>query len=413
MPAKEGRYPIVLEAEIPGSGSGKGAKAAQEFVVTVRPSLILVLKPLSARVGKGDSVAFDLRGSTYPARASAGVTVRFDFDGDGGWDTPELPLAGNLFRKHAYLRIGRFLPRVEARYGVYETRTAEGMLSVTGKVSAVLRISPDTLEPGGSMQIDASGSRGDGNLAYYLDIDGDGKTDWADSATGKTALKAPRSGLYRSVLTVRDSMGQAGSAAAPLVVNARPRLDIKARNPRENMAAKVEIKARAFDADDSLAMVKVNFTGAPDGWKVRTDPPDSVAGPNEWWLRFRHAYGKAGKYAASVCAVAVNGREACRTTEIEIYNAEPKCLPGPDLRATVGVPVEIGGTGEDPDGRIVKWEWDLDGDGESDLVSSENGRFLYTFAKEGVFSLVLKVTTADGMTASGSRKVEVRKKWKT
>jgi PKD repeat protein len=78
----------------------------------------------------------------------------------------------------------------------------------------------------------------------------------------------------------------------------------------------------------------------------------------------------------------------------------------------VGKPLKIDGSGADPDGSIVRWEWDLDGDGKFDLVSSADGGFQYTFSKEGVFALVLKVTSADGVTATGSRKVEVRKKWK-
>jgi hypothetical protein len=79
----------------------------------------------------------------------------------------------------------------------------------------------------------------------------------------------------------------------------------------------------------------------------------------------------------------------------------------------VGKPLQIDGAGTDPDGKIVKWEWDLNGDGKYDLASAENGRFQYTFSKVGTFNMVLRVTTADGMTAQGSRKVEVRKKWKS
>jgi hypothetical protein len=58
----------------------------------------------------------------------------------------------------------------------------------------------------------------------------------------------------------------------------------------------------------------------------------------------------------------------------------------------------------------VKWEWDLDGDGKFDLASRKDGRLKYTFSRKGSFPLTLKVTTADGMTATGVRKVEVRKK---
>jgi PKD repeat protein len=413
LPSQEGRYPVTLEAVlVGGGGTGSGSMARQTFFITVDKVLKLSLKPLPDRVDKGDSVIFDLRGSEFPAWAAEALTVRFDYDGDGNWDSEALPLATNLVQHHAYPAIGNYSPRVEAHYRSWETRKAEGRISVVSAVTAVLKIPRDTLEPGAPMAVDASGSKGDGRLVYALDADGDGKTDWTDSSTGKGSLAAPKSGTYQAVLTVRNAMGQEGKAMAPLRVNARMRLDFKLRNPKENMSAPVEIKVRALDADDSLAQARVNFTGEAGAWEIRTTPPDSAPSAHEWWLRFKHAYGKAGKYAPSVCVSSKDGREICRTASVEIFNALPVCQPGPDLRATLAQPMDIDGTGSDADGTIVKWEWDLDGDGKYDLVSSANGKFRYTFSKVGVFPLVLRVTTADGVSAVGSRKVEVRKKWK-
>ncbi|HKP97830.1 MAG TPA: PKD domain-containing protein, partial [Fibrobacteria bacterium] len=373
----------------------------------------LSLKPLPARVDKGDTVAFDLRGTAFPAWAAPQLSVRFDYEGDGTWDTDPLPLAANLAHRHAYASAGRFSPRVEAHYRELESRTAEGRIDVVSSVTPVLKISPDTVEPGGALRVDASESKGDGRLAFSLDLDGDGKPEWIDSASGKGVLKAPGSGTYEAALTARNPMGQEGRTVAMVRVNAGAKLDFKVKNPRENMAAAVELKARAKDADDSLVRVRINFTGDANGWETRTAPPDSLVSAHEWWLRFKHAYGKTGRYAASVCILSADGREVCGTAPVEIFNAPPECRPGPDLRATLGKPLEIDGSGADPDGKIVKWEWDLDGDGKYDLVSAADGKFSYTFSKEGVFPLVLRVTNAEGLTATGSRKVEVRKKWKS
>jgi hypothetical protein len=321
-------------------------------------------------------------------------------------------LAAHAIHRHAYLEVGRFAPKVEARYQDLETREAQGAITVVSSVMPVLKISPDTVEPGGEFRVDASESKADGRLAFSLDVDGDGKPEWVDSAGGKAALKAPGSGVWHAKLTARNPMGQEGEAEAVLRVNARPKLEWRVRNPKDNMAAMVDFKARIKDADDSIRSFRVNFTGDPKDWVTRA-APDSQAAGREWWLRLKHAYGKAGKYTASACATAADAREVCREAKIEIFNAPPVCQPGADLHATLGKPLEIDGTGVDPDGKIVKWEWDLDGDGKYDLVSSQNGKFQYTFSKEGSFQLVLRVTTADGMTAQGGRKVEVRKKWKT
>ncbi|GEM_PF-1951451 len=422
-PVKAGRYPVVLEAVIAAgapaaSASAQAGKAGsapirQNFILVVENVLTLALKPLPAQVGKGDTVAFDLRGSVFPAWAADQIRVRFDYEGDGRWDTEALPLAANLLHRFVYDTVGRFAPKVEARYQDLEIRSASGAVTVVSAVTPVLKISPDTVEPGGNLFVDASESKADGVLAFSLDVNGDGKPDWIDSSSSKATLKAPASGVYTAVLTARNSMGQEGKATAKVLVNAAPKLELKVKNAKDNMAAQIEFKAKARDADDSLIKVRCNFTGEANGWEVRTAAPDSVLGPGEWWLHFKHAYGKVGVYTASFCAVSADGREACQQAKIEIFNAPPVCQPGLDLKATLGKPLDIDGTGVDPDGKIVKWEWDLDGDGKYDLVSTANGKFQYTFSKVGVFPLTLRVTSADGATAKAIRKVEVRKKWKS
>lgn len=412
-PSRPGRYAVLLQAEIPGgSGPEGGQRIQQGFNLDVAPVLELAMGPLPPKAHKGDSVAFDLRASRWPPWAAASLTVRFDWEGDGAWDTEALPLASHLATRHAYPGPGRFVPRVEGRYGNWEIRSCQGEIAIVGSVTAALRISPDTVEPGGQYSVDASASRGEGRLAYALDLDGDGKPEWSDSAGGQAMLRAPAPGLYHARLTARDAMGETDKAEAVLRVNARPKLEFRVRNAKDNMAASVDFKIRAQDPDDSIRSIRFTFTGDGGDWETRS-APDSQAAGHAWYLRLKHAYGKTGAYAPKACMAAADGREACQELKVEIFNAPPECQPGGDLRATLGQPVAIDGSGKDPDGAIVKWEWDLDGDGKYDLVSTENGKFQYTFGKEGAFKLTLRVTTADGMTATGTRKVEVRKKWKT
>lgn len=412
-PTHTGRFPVSIEAFIPDhAGQADGKKTQQGFILEVAPVLSLVLRPLPLKAQKGDSVEFDLRQSHWPAWAAGSISVRFDWEGDGVWDTEAMPLAAQLLRRHAYAVPGRFSPKVEARYGSYEVQEASGSISIVGKVTASLKFSPDTVEPGAEFLVDASASRSEGRLAYSLDLDGDGKPEWIDSASGKATLTAPASGLYHAKLTVRDAMGETDKAETILRINARPKIEFRVRNPRDNMAATIDFKIRARDPDDSLRSVRFSLTGGDKDWETRTAPDSQMAG-HEWFLRLKRVYGKVGKYAPKACATSGDGREACQELQVEIFNAPPECRPGGDLHATLGQPLAIDGTGVDPDGKIVKWEWDLDGDGKYDLVSTENGKFQYTFSKEGIFKLVLRVTSADGMTAIGSRKVEVRKKWKT
>lgn len=409
-PGKAGMHPVILEAISIGAG-GDTARARQAFDLEVEPVFSLSLKPFPAQAKKGDTVAFDLRGSAFPEWAAASIVVRFDHDGDGTWDTPERPLAAELRHLHAFAQVGAMSPRVEARYLDLEIRTAKGSITITSDVDARLELSPDTAEPGGTVQVDASASKGDGRLSYWLDLDGDGKAEWADSAMGKGHAKAPASsGRYAAKLRVRNPMGLEGFAGDSLLVNARPRLTLKVRNPKENMAASVEALVEAIDSDDSLRALRINFGGGKEGWVTAT-LLDTAKGPGKWRKAFQHAYGRTGKFTLEACAASADGREACQTAKVEIFNAPPVVEPGADVKATLGVPAEIEGKGRDPDGSIVKWEWDLNGDGKYDVASTRDGRVKYTFAKKGKFSLNMRVTTADGMTATAPRRVEVRKSW--
>jgi hypothetical protein len=168
-------------------------------------------------------------------------------------------------------------------------------------------------------------------------------------------------------------MGAVGQVTSTVIVNARPKLEIKIKNPKANMATLVEFRVHGWDLEDTLKQVRINYTGEPQGWIIRSSPPDSVISPRDWLLRFKQEYGKVGKYRPAVCLASMDNREVCGTASVEIYNAPPVCEAGDDLRATVGIPLTIDGTGKDPDGKIVKWEWDLNSDGKFDLVSSDNG----------------------------------------
>jgi PKD repeat protein len=412
-PRQAGRYSVVLTATLETPiGREKARQIKQEFSIAVENVLLLAMKPLPLQIKKGDTVPFDLSASTYPGWAANDIKVRFDFEGDGKWDTVLVPGEKMQRVQKAYDIAGKYAPKVTAQYLDLESQTLGGSISVVSAVNAVFKISPDTVEPGGSVLVDASGSKGDGRLVYSLDLNADGTVDWTDSSSGKAKLTAPKSGVYQTILSVRNPMGQEGKATATLYVNAKPKLEVKVRNPKENMRAEVEFRAHAMDEEDSLLGTRINFTGDSAGWISRSNPPDSVIHSRSWLLRYRHSYGKVGKYTATVCIASRDGRETCRQIPIEIFNAPPICKPGPDLHATLGVPISIEGSGTDPDGKIVKWEWDLNGDGKFDLASEASGRFQYTFAKLGTFPMVLRVTSEDGKQATASRKVEVRKKWK-
>ncbi len=59
-------------------------------------------------------------------------------------------------------------------------------------------------------------------------------------------------------------------------------------------------------------------------------------------------------------------------------------------------PVSFQGVGHDPDGTIVLFEWDFDGDGVYDWKSNKTGITTYEYNNPGLYHASLKVTDNDG-----------------
>ncbi len=68
--------------------------------------------------------------------------------------------------------------------------------------------------------------------------------------------------------------------------------------------------------------------------------------------------------------------------------------------AAAGEAITFTGTGKDPDGSITRYEWDFDGDGNTDFSSSTTGVTTHTYTAEGIYNPVFRVTDNDWLTAT-------------
>ncbi|MEW6070664.1 MAG: CARDB domain-containing protein, partial [Candidatus Thermoplasmatota archaeon] len=77
-------------------------------------------------------------------------------------------------------------------------------------------------------------------------------------------------------------------------------------------------------------------------------------------------------------------------------NIPPVADAGPAQTVNIQTLVQFLGVGRDPDGRIVKYEWDFDGDGIFDWESVITGSTAYIYTQFGTYEAVLRVTDNDG-----------------
>ena len=161
-----------------------------------------------------------------------------------------------------------------------------------------------------------------------------------------------------------------------------------------------------------------NPRGLQAGWIVRYDwdfgdgtkLPD--ASPRE-----EHTFTTAGAYLVRVTVADDDGNTRSDSVQVTVTNLPPIAHPfliyvtypmaGPGINIMVNTPVEFRGTGSDPDGCVVKYEWDFDGDGAYDWSSPSTGETTYTYADTGAYTAELRVTDDDGNTGTAQVQVHV------
>jgi PKD repeat protein len=118
-----------------------------------------------------------------------------------------------------------------------------------------------------------------------------------------------------------------------------------------------------------------------------------------------------GEYQASFAVTDDYGNTTSaikNITVLDIIKLSPVADAGINQTVPIGS-VLLQGTGVDPDGKIVLYEWDFDGDGEYDWSSETNGVTYYNYSSEGEYQLNFRVTDETGLIDTDSVIIRVDK----
>lgn len=116
---------------------------------------------------------------------------------------------------------------------------------------------------------------------------------------------------------------------------------------------------------------------------------------------YNHTYNTAGTYAATLFVRSSTGETATASITITVENNPPVATADVvPSNGEVPLTVTLYGSGSDPDGSIVLYEWDFDGDGTYDWSSTTTGNTSYTYNGVGTYQAVFRVTDNDGLTAT-------------
>jgi PKD repeat protein len=184
-----------------------------------------------------------------------------------------------------------------------------------------------------------------------------------------------------------------------------PALTVTVRAPNQPPRADFE-----FSPSEPSTMDTVTFrdlSSDPDGevvawlWDFGDGTTSTEQNPT-------HRYAENGRYTVKLTVMDNEGGEGSKTVELEVLNVSPLAsFSYSPAEPGIGQRVEFDASGStDPDGEIVKYEWDLDGDGTFE-TESEEAAAEAVYEQAGIYRVALRVTDDDGATATSTQEVEI------
>lgn len=238
------------------------------------PSVTLSATPATGIAPQ--KIRLDAGGST------AGVTARFDFEGDGTFDTE---YSAELIVEHEYTQPGQFAPKVEVKNA--DQKTAVASTSITLAMNqppvAALTVSPETGKGPLLITADASASSDPDQASEALqarfDFDADGTFETEFSSTKTAQHTYAEVGSFTVVVEVRDPLGAVASARSKAIV-VLPSADIDADTNRDGLVDALDEAGEDSFGREGGAIMMGNFDD-DDGDLRRDSEDDSLSGTED------------------------------------------------------------------------------------------------------------------------------------
>lgn len=253
--------------------------------------------------------------------------------------------------------------------------------------TANLTLSPNPAHPGETVLLDGRESSAPNASIEFceFDVDGDGSYD-VRTTDCVVDYAYQRGGEYDLGLRITTTEGQKATDSATLVVreNDPPTADI-AVDPAEPQPGEPVTLSGAGSTDADGEVVAYRWT-LPDG----TAQGETI----------RRTFEQAGEYEVALTVVDDDGANASTTAVVAVRANQP---PAADLELattspTLGESVRLDAGGStDPDGDIVGYRWDVDGDGTIDRTTESA---TLSFVPDRVGTHEVTVTVVDDREAT-------------
>ena len=190
---------------------------------------------------------------------------RWDFDGDGTWDTYDT-IARDY--THTYNTPGTYNAILYVKSSTGQTATASITITVENNPPvATADVVPSNGQVPLTVQLLGSGTDIDGHITLYeWDFDGDGVYDWSSTTTGNTTHTYTAEGTYQAVFRVTDDNGLTDTAIAVTTVvrvgpPGSPTATASASPTSGGAPLTVNFSGTATDPDNNIVLYEWDFDG--------------------------------------------------------------------------------------------------------------------------------------------------------
>jgi subtilisin-like proprotein convertase family protein len=258
---------------------------------------------------------------------------------------------------------------------------------------AKLTATPNPVDPGANVVLDASasGSADPGGITRYeWDLaDGTGFHEGATPTTATRTVSFAQRGRRTVRVRVSDATGVIGTASIDLIVSQLPNAVIGLPSGVKEQTYATLDGSGSNDPDGGAIASYAWETDGDDDFDDYTGPQPSVyfATPGSHTIKLRVTDG--------------DGAQRTATTTLNVVATTP---PSPAFVATpnpvvAGQTVTFDAGGSTDDGTIVRYEWDLDGNGSYETDGGASPLVSRSFPNATVMSIGVRATDDDGRTA--------------
>nr|MDQ6916013.1 PKD domain-containing protein [Actinomycetota bacterium] len=383
--ATRGRYTVGLQVT---NAAGQTGAATLQMSVTTPPVADVTASPPTPVTGQ--TVTLDASASSDPDPGGAIVKYEWDLDGNGSYET-DTGATATTTTAFATSGSHNVSVRVTDQDGATATKTLA--IDVQNRPPVASFSAPAPAVVGATATFDASASIDpDGTIATYeWDLDGNGTYETSTGSDPHASTTYASPGDVNVGLRVTDDQGASTTTTRTVRVTRAPVASFTAAPNPVSLHVPVSFDASASrDPDGPIARYEWDLDG--NG----TYETDTGTTPTA-----THAYLANGTYAVGLRVTDADGATATRTVNVVAANQNPLAAlgvaPNPSV---VGQPVTLDASGSsDSDGSVVKYEWDLDGNGTFETPGGSTPTYSHAYPNPGGYDVGVRATDNDGGTA--------------